>query len=199
MPAPWNFCSACLLAKSDHIGGDRLDLLSRGHVIPLGPAPWNEIRALSRLPGGMLNTPSEGSIVTSYRHEITVPYYIDIKYLESKTVTQLREHLEYFTEQIITSFGIPQAIATSTGDATNRATLNTSIKVLETTLKQLVTNTVRQIEHNLFMPIARSHGRGTIPSYEWDDIDTSGLKAELEQKRKPNTEQDPKQKPSEFK
>jgi hypothetical protein len=63
MPAPWNFCSACLLAKSDHIGGDRFDLLSRGHVIPLGPAPWNEIRALSRLPGGMLNTPSEGSIV----------------------------------------------------------------------------------------------------------------------------------------
>ncbi len=27
------------------------------------PAPWNEIRALSHLPGGMLNTPSEGSIV----------------------------------------------------------------------------------------------------------------------------------------
>ena len=135
----------------------------------------------------------------SYRHEITVPYYIDIKYLESKTVTQLREHLEYFTEQIITSFGVPQAIATSTGDATNRATLTTSIKVLENTLKMLVTNTIRQIEHNLFMPIARSNGRGTIPSYEWDDIDTSGLKAELQQKRKPNTEQDPKQKPSEFK
>jgi hypothetical protein len=133
----------------------------------------------------------------SYKHEIAVPYYVDIKYLESKTVTQLREHLEYFTEQIITSFGIPQAIATSTGDATNRATLTTSIKVLETTLMMLVTNTVRQIEHNMFMPIAHSHGRGTIPSYEWDNIDTSGLKAELEQKKG----QEPKkeQKPSEYK
>jgi len=36
MPAPWNSYSACLLAKSDRIGGDRLDLLHRGGVIPLG-------------------------------------------------------------------------------------------------------------------------------------------------------------------
>jgi hypothetical protein len=50
MPAPWNSYSACLLAKSDRIGGDRLDLLNRGHVIPPGrevhhqsggSAPWN--------------------------------------------------------------------------------------------------------------------------------------------------------------
>ena len=46
----WNSCSACLAAKSDCIGGDRLDLLNRGHVIPPGRevhhqsrgfAPWN--------------------------------------------------------------------------------------------------------------------------------------------------------------
>jgi hypothetical protein len=36
MPAPWNYFSACLLAKSDRIGEDRLDLLHRGGVIPLG-------------------------------------------------------------------------------------------------------------------------------------------------------------------
>jgi len=52
MPTPCNACpacpvgqndrtgvssfSACLLAKNDRIGGDRLDLLNRGHVIPLG-------------------------------------------------------------------------------------------------------------------------------------------------------------------
>ncbi len=33
---PWNSFSACLLAKSDRIGGDRIDLLNRGNVIPLG-------------------------------------------------------------------------------------------------------------------------------------------------------------------
>ena len=33
---PWNSFSACLLAKNDRIGGDHLDLLNRGHVIPLG-------------------------------------------------------------------------------------------------------------------------------------------------------------------
>jgi len=33
---PWNSCSACLLAKSDRIGGDRLNLVHRGGVITLG-------------------------------------------------------------------------------------------------------------------------------------------------------------------
>ena len=35
-PAPWNLGFVCLLAKNDRIGGDRLDLLHRGGVIPLG-------------------------------------------------------------------------------------------------------------------------------------------------------------------
>ena len=139
----------------------------------------------------------------TYKHEIAVPYYVDIQFLESKTVTQLREHLEYYTEQMITSFGIPQAIATSVGDSTNRATLTSSIMVLETTLRQFVINTVRQIEYKLFMQIARSHGRKSIPSLEWDKIDTSGLKSEIEDnlKNKP-TPQEPvtkPQKPSEYK
>jgi len=39
-----NSFSACLLAKSDRIGGDRLDLLNRGHVI----APGREVHRESR-------------------------------------------------------------------------------------------------------------------------------------------------------
>jgi len=35
-PAPWNFSSACLVARSGRTGEDSLDLLNRGHVIPLG-------------------------------------------------------------------------------------------------------------------------------------------------------------------
>jgi hypothetical protein len=33
---PWNSFSACLLVKNDRIGGDRLDLVNQGGVIPLG-------------------------------------------------------------------------------------------------------------------------------------------------------------------
>ncbi len=33
---PWNSFSACLLARSDRIGEDRLNLLHRGDAIPLG-------------------------------------------------------------------------------------------------------------------------------------------------------------------
>jgi len=60
---PWNSCSACLAARSDCIGEDRHNLLNRSDVIPLGPAPWNEICAMSRLLRGMLNIPSEGNLV----------------------------------------------------------------------------------------------------------------------------------------
>jgi len=45
-----NSFSACLLAKSDRIGGDRLDLLHRDGVIPLGLAPWNETCPIKHLP-----------------------------------------------------------------------------------------------------------------------------------------------------
>ncbi len=40
MPATWNSSSACLLARSDRIGGGRLNLLNRGHAIPLGVRPF---------------------------------------------------------------------------------------------------------------------------------------------------------------
>ena len=36
MPAPWNSFSACLIAKNDRIGADRIDLLNQGDAIPLG-------------------------------------------------------------------------------------------------------------------------------------------------------------------
>ena len=39
--SPWNSYSACLAARSDCIGEDRLDLLNQGDVIPPGLAPWN--------------------------------------------------------------------------------------------------------------------------------------------------------------
>ena len=63
MPAPWNSFSACLLARSDRIGGDRLDLVNRGHVIPPGLevhresggfAPWNTTFPIKRLCLGIL-------------------------------------------------------------------------------------------------------------------------------------------------
>lgn len=36
MLTPCNACPACLLAKNDRIGGDRLNLVNQGHVNPLG-------------------------------------------------------------------------------------------------------------------------------------------------------------------
>ena len=50
MPAPWSSFSACLLAKNDRIGRDRLDLVNQGHVNPLGlHAPYALRHALCSL------------------------------------------------------------------------------------------------------------------------------------------------------
>ena len=55
MLTPWNPFSACLLGKSDSIGGDRLDFLNRGYVIPLGFTPPAQLNVFDFLfnPGGM--------------------------------------------------------------------------------------------------------------------------------------------------
>ena len=54
MLTPWNSSSACLLARSDRIGGDHLDLLNRGHVIPLGlHAPYAMRYAPCPLPSAL--------------------------------------------------------------------------------------------------------------------------------------------------
>lgn len=53
----------------------------------------------------------------NYKQEMAVPYYYDLKILESKKSEKLREHLEYFREQEIAGLGIPKPFATGGGEA----------------------------------------------------------------------------------
>ena len=62
---------------------------------------------------------------------------------------------------------------------TNRATLTSSISVVETILYNLINNTNSQTEYKLFMAIARSHGKSKIPTMFWDNINTTAIKDEL--------------------
>ncbi len=54
-----NACPACLLAKSDRIGGDRFDLLNSGHAIPLGLSSEFRIPSCARPDG--IGIPRENS------------------------------------------------------------------------------------------------------------------------------------------
>jgi hypothetical protein len=63
-----NSFSACLLAKNDRIGRARLDLLNRGHAIPLGFTPWNSSSAClvpknDRINVECLNLVHQGSVI----------------------------------------------------------------------------------------------------------------------------------------
>jgi len=73
MPALWNSFSACLLARSDRIGRDRLDLLNCGHAIPLGlPALCAMRHALCHLSSVIRHLPSAlchpSSVICSLRN-----------------------------------------------------------------------------------------------------------------------------------
>jgi len=73
MPAPWNSFSACLIAKSDRIGADRIDLFNRGDAIPLGFTPWNETSAVNRLSFVLLATPSGQNYAISVSYLSQLP------------------------------------------------------------------------------------------------------------------------------
>ena len=73
MPAPWNSCPACLIARNDRTGEDSLNLLNRGDVIPLGFTPWNETSAVNCLSFVLLATPSGQNYAISVSYISQLP------------------------------------------------------------------------------------------------------------------------------
>ncbi len=69
MFTPWNSFSVCLLAKSDRIGGNRLDLLNRGHVVPLGLHALYAMRSAICHPSSVIRRLSSALCALPMPHE----------------------------------------------------------------------------------------------------------------------------------
>lgn len=109
---------------------------------------------------------------TSFAHA----YYNKLTILESKHPERLKEYLNYWVEQEITGMGMPKALATGAGEATNRATLARQEYIAKMTLKDIVKRTTMTIESKIFFRIAELHNisnpkdRIGVPKIIWGEI-----------------------------
>lgn len=111
----------------------------------------------------------------SFKQELAVPYYYDLKFLESKKAEKLRQHLDYFRDNEITGLGIPKPFATGGGEATNRATLGNQSGMFQLTLRDIINKTIYSIRKYMFKPICDLEGFKEIPDLKWDVIGADEL------------------------
>lgn len=111
----------------------------------------------------------------SFKQELAVPYYYDLKILESKKAEKLRQHLDYFRDNEIAGLGIPKPFVTGGGEATNRATLGNQEGMFQLTLRDMIDKTVEQIRKYLFKPICELEGFKEIPTLKWDVLGADEL------------------------
>ena len=111
----------------------------------------------------------------SFKQELAVPYYYDLKFLESKKAEKLRQHLDYFRDNEITGLGIPKPFATGGGEATNRATLGNQSGMFQLTLRDIINKTIYSVRKYMFKPICDLEGFKEIPDLKWDVIGADEL------------------------
>ena len=70
--------------------------------------------------------------------------------------------------------GLPKALVTGVGGATNRSTLNRQEALAKFTLKNIVDITVGAIEKQLIKPIAESNGYNPV-KIKWNEISLEAL------------------------
>ena len=105
-----------------------------------------------------------------YKTYFAFPYWHDVKTLKFENSELVTESLKNYTHNISASLGIPFALASGSGEATNRATLATQKAFQEFTLNDIVKRTKAFFERELFMPTAETNGLKSVPSYIVGDI-----------------------------
>jgi polyhydroxyalkanoate synthesis regulator phasin len=95
-----------------------------------------------------------------------------LKYEQSEVVPNT---LEYFRINQIAPTGMPLAIASGKGDATNRSTLNTHLQLLQSNLRELVKKTISTFERFIFERIAKQNEVDGIAHIEWGALGLSEI------------------------
>jgi len=106
----------------------------------------------------------------NYKRYFAFPYWHNVKALEFKSSEVVNDTLKNFRENISASLGIPLALGTGVGEATNRSTLVTQQKFLELTLTDFVKRTISFFTRRIFRPIAALEGFKSVPYLVWGDL-----------------------------
>jgi len=106
----------------------------------------------------------------NYKRYFAFPYWHNVKALEFKSSEVVNDTLKNFRENISASLGIPLALGTGVGEATNRSTLVTQQKFLELTLTDFVKRTISFFTRRIFRPISALEGFKSVPYLVWGDL-----------------------------
>ena len=90
-----------------------------------------------------------------------------LKYEQSSVVS---DTLDYFRINGIASTGMPLALASGKGDATNRSTLIIHLQLLQKNLGEIVNKTVSTFERFVFKRIAEKNGNSEIAHIKWGPL-----------------------------
>jgi len=114
-----------------------------------------------------------------YKSSVVTEYFNEIQLLEPKGIEDIREDLNYFTEQQVTGMGIPMPFATGLGTNTDRSTLEVQSYLYVLTLKDIIKTVTEEIRRKLFKPLLKSNPafvdaqgklKVEVPTIVWDDI-----------------------------
>jgi hypothetical protein len=106
----------------------------------------------------------------SYKRYFAFPYWHRIEALDFKQNDTIEQSIKNYRENISASLGIPLALATGAGEATNRATLTNQQKFLEFTLNDIVKRTISFFTKQIFREISRLEKFKEVPYLVWGDI-----------------------------
>jgi len=101
---------------------------------------------------------------------IGTPYWSDVSILEPTHIAQMTEPLKYYMDVEVSSYMVPKAFALGSGESTNRATLSRQEYMLKLGLKEVIAQTTRTIEKNIFGLMKKYGQIDSIPKIEWGEI-----------------------------
>ena len=99
------------------------------------------------------------------KHDLlsTYPYYVKLDTLKGNEMESYIEMLKSIRENEASGLQMPMPFAMSSGEATNRATLNNQQSMLEFSLNALAKLNAKEITKRIFKPIAESMGLKSWP------------------------------------
>lgn len=139
------------------------------------PIRWAKIGDMNHEPTTELMTRTVDQLKDmNYMGVIGYPYWVDSGIIEAKHPEKLQEHLNYYTDQIITGTGMPKALVTGMGEETNRATLGRQEAITKITLKDIVRRTLRVVHKQVIKPVAESNNVNPV-RIVWGEISIEEL------------------------
>jgi len=115
-----------------------------------------------------------------YKTDLVVPYFYNIKFLQPGTLTNMRNHMEYFINLQCATLGVPRAILLGAAEGANRATVEIQAKQFAKKIKSIQAHLAHDIEEQIFRRIIELRGLSEVPRIVWDEIEAETLTEKAE-------------------